>query len=208
MRVVRPVVRAFSARFEKEASRHVRAGGHAVVWDSARRCRLVFTEPREGDDMDLGVWSLLDLGKKKWDTVRRGALRGLAFAHVPADCMGIVEDRIRRDSIHPGSTRAMRLDCRTCAACCRANRVELEKTDLDRFARAGRPELARPPYARRDGKKVVLRLLKSRDCRHLQADKRCGIYAIRPEACRYFPAGSESCLYSREEELGIVDGLR
>jgi hypothetical protein len=100
----------------------------------------------------------------------------------------------------------MLLDCQACAACCRDNRVELEKGDIERFQRANRSELARPPYARKDGKKVVLRLLLSRDCRHLGADKSCGIYDIRPESCRVFPPGSEGCLYSREIELGIVDG--
>src|SRR5581483_4021971 len=34
MRVTRPVVRQFKARFEDEVARHVRAGGHAVVWDA------------------------------------------------------------------------------------------------------------------------------------------------------------------------------
>jgi hypothetical protein len=53
---------------------------------------------------------------------------------------------------------------------------------------------------------VVLRLLASRNCRHLRRDKRCAIYELRPDSCRLFPAGSECCLYSREEELGIVDG--
>jgi Fe-S-cluster containining protein len=206
--VVRPVVRAFQAQFEADAAAHVRSGGHAIVWTSPRRARLVFRPPRGAENLDLGYWALLDMGRTEWSRVKRGALRGLAIAPVPRDCVDLVKARAERDSIHRESTRRMLLDCETCAACCRDNRVELETRDIDRFARANRPELARPPYTRRDGKKVVLRLLRSRDCRHLGADRRCGIYEIRPESCRVFPPGSEGCLYSRDVELGIVDGAR
>jgi Fe-S-cluster containining protein len=204
--VVRPVVRAFDARFEREAAAHVRAGGHAVVWDSPRRGRLVFAKPTGRAVHDLGRWSLLDLGREAWATIKRGPLRGLAAAGVPRDCVEIVRARVLRDSVHPGSTRRLELDCQECGACCRDNRVELEEADIRRFERAGRPELARYPYARRDGGKLVLRLLASRDCRHLARDKRCAIYEIRPDSCRDFPPGSEGCLFSREEELGIIDG--
>jgi uncharacterized protein len=189
-RVIRPVVRAFEARFESEAALHVRAGGHAIVWASPKRGRLVFQKPKGPEDESLGYWALLDMGRTEWSTVRAGPLRGLAVAPVPRDCVDLVRDRVARDSVHRRSTRTMLLDCEQCAACCRANRVEI----------------ALPPYTRRDGKKVVLRLLRSKDCRHLRSDKRCAIYPLRPNACRTFPAGSEGCLFSREEELGLVDG--
>jgi hypothetical protein len=205
-RVVRPLVRAFQARFEVEAAAHVRAGGHAIVWASPRRARIVFRAPRGAEERDLGYWAILDMGRTAWSKAKSGALRGLAVAPVPRDCVDLVKERVERDSVHRGATRAMLLDCEACAACCRDNRVELEKQDIERFARANRPELARPPYTRKDGKKIVLRLLLSRDCRHLRADRRCGIYEIRPESCRVFPPGSEGCLYSREAELGISDG--
>jgi Fe-S-cluster containining protein len=205
-RVIRPVVRAFAARFEEEAGKHVRAGGHAVVWSSPSRARLVFAKPTGLKEEDLGYWSVLDMGRTRWSTVRSGPLQGLAVAAVPSDHLDLVRDRAARDSVHRGSTRAMLLDCPACAACCRNNHVELDATDVERFRRADRSELARPPYTRRAGEKLVLRLLRSKDCRHLQGDKTCGIYAIRPKACRTFPPGSEGCLFSREEELGVVDG--
>src|SRR5262249_40869446 len=115
--------------------------------------------------------------------------------------------RAERDSVFPGPTRTMILDCLACGACCKENEVVLEDEDLERFAGAGRTELARRPLARRrkDGR-LVLVLLKNKRCRHLGGDNRCGIYPIRPNACSEFPAGSECCLFSREEELGIVDG--
>jgi uncharacterized protein len=207
-KVVRPVVRAFNQAFEREAAAHARAGGHAVVWSSPKRARLVFRRPVGPKEKDLGYWSLLDLRRSRWSTVRSGPLRGLAAARIPGDCLDIVRERIVRDSIHLGAKRMMHLDCQKCAACCRKNRVELVKVDFARFRRAGRMDLVRPPYVRRDGNKLVLRLLQSKDCRHLQQDNRCAIYELRPESCRTFPPGSEGCLFSREEELGIVDGVR
>jgi hypothetical protein len=169
--------------------------------------RFVFGRPRGLAVHDLGYWAILDLGLRRWSTARRGPLRGLAFARVPGERVDIVLDRIDRDSIHLGSTRTLVLDCEECAACCRNNAVELVPADISRFRRAGRPELGRAPYVRKDGHKLVLRVLRSRDCRHLTRDKRCGIYEIRPNSCRLFPRGSEGCLFSREEELGVVDGL-
>ena len=71
---------------------------------------------------------------------------------------------------------------------------------------AGRPELAKPPYARRENGTVILVLRRDKDCKHLQSDNKCDIYPIRPDACSMFPAGSECCLSSREEELGVLDG--
>jgi len=209
VRVVRPVVRSFQLPYEKEAAAHVRAGGHALVWAGKSKVRLVFQAPKGDEEKDLGYWSLLDLGAHEWTKETRGALRGLAVARIARDSVDLVRARAERDSVHPRSTRVMRLDCEACAACCRDNEVVLEPGDIERFERAGRPDLAKPPYTRKGGKggkKVILRLLRSRDCRHLQSDRRCGIYALRPDSCRVFPAGSESCLYSREAELGVVDG--
>ena len=206
-RVVRPLVRSFNQRFVREAAAHVRAGGHAIVWASEKQAMMVFQEPDEdSEEEDLGVWSLLDMRKHKWDVENRGALRGLATTSIPKDCFDLVRERVQRDSVHRGSTRTMVLDCEKCAACCRKNYVRLEKVDIKRFEDAGREGLLRPPFTRMDGKKIVLRLLRSGDCRHLQKDLRCGIYEVRPEACRTFPMGSEGCLFSREEGLGIVDG--
>jgi Fe-S-cluster containining protein len=77
-------------------------------------------------------------------------------------------------------------------------------------ARRGRAEhVLEPPYTRRSGGQLMLRVLSNGKCTHLgRKDNLCGIYTHRPDACRYFPAGSECCLFAREEELGIVDGAR
>src|SRR5437899_1027627 len=197
--ITRPIVRQFKARFSREIAAHVRAGGHAVVWESPSRARLVLPVPKKGDDYDLALWSLLDLGKSRWKVIERGALRGLATALVPRDCFDVVRHRAERDSIFPGPMRTLELDCLACGACCKDNLVVLEDADLERFAEARRAELGRAPYTRKVDGKLVLRLLRSKDCRHLMSDNKCAIYPIRPDACSTFPMGSECCLFSREE---------
>jgi Fe-S-cluster containining protein len=208
----RPIVRSFAARFIREAGAHVRAGGHAVVWEepSARgslRARLVFRTPTNEDE-DLGVWAVLDLGRRRWRTASAGPLRGLAFIHVPKDALDIVRGWATRDSVHRGARRTIELDCATCAACCVHNRVELERADVRRLERGGRADLLGRPWTRRDDGKVVLVLRKDGRCKHLQEDKACGIYALRPDACSAFPPASECCLFARQEELDVVDGVR
>ncbi len=106
----------------------------------------------------------------------------------------------------PRPLRTIDLDCLECGACCKDNEVILNKADVARFKKGGRPELARPPYTRTKDGTLYLRLLKSKDCRHLASDNKCGIYELRPLACSEFPVGSEPCLFSREEELGVTDG--
>jgi hypothetical protein len=206
MRVVRPVVRSYRSPHLAQAAAWVRAGGHAIVWISPRKARLVFTRPKAGDDQDLGRWSVLDLGRTEVRLARRGPFQGMAFIPVPHDCYAIVRSRVVRDSIHPEPTRTLELDCLACGSCCRDNRVQLDDVDIARFEQAGRGDLARAPYARRDDGAIILVLRKDKRCKHLADDNKCGIYPIRPDACSTFPVGSECCLSSREEELGIVDG--
>jgi hypothetical protein len=202
----RPVVRQFTWPYREHAAAWVRAGGHAVVWRASRKLRLVFARPRRGDAHDLGWWSILDLGRSEYFVARRGPFAKMAQLRVPHDCYGIVGERVTRDSIHAGPTRDVDLDCLECGACCRDNRIELEEMDVARFAKGRRPELSRPPYARRSDGRLVLVLRKDKMCKHLGADNRCAIYPIRPDACRTFPPASECCLSSREEEKGIFDG--
>src|SRR5690348_3200620 len=124
--VYRPLVRSFQPKFVKEAAAHVRAGGHAVVWEKKDRAILVFAEPREGDEDDFGAWAVYDMGKWRWKVEKKGALKGLATTLVPRDCHWIVKRRAERDSIHPGSKRKVAYDCTRCAACCQDNEVILQ----------------------------------------------------------------------------------
>jgi Fe-S-cluster containining protein len=207
--VHRPIVRSFKKRFTREAAAWVRAGGHAFLWENDKRVHFVFAEPAEGDEADLGAWGVYDMGKSSWEVHERGPLKGLATTLVPRAGVWIAKRRTERDSIHAGPTRKIALDCTTCAACCCDNEVILQKSDIARFAAGGRPELGKPPYARRrnDGR-VVLTLLANKRCRHLAKDNRCGIYALRPSPCSEFPAGSECCLFAREDGLALYDGVR
>ncbi len=204
--VVRPIVRSFAERFAALAARHVRAGGHAVVWSPNERARLVFRRPAPGDVNDLGLWSVLDLGKQRWGSPKTGPFRGLATLKIPDDTSDIVRRRAERDSVFPGPTRTMTLDCLACGACCKNNEVVLLAKDRARLRRAGLAEVLRAPLARREGGRVMLTLRANGRCHHLHRDNTCGIYAARPGACRDFPVGSECCLFSREDELGVTDG--
>ena len=202
-RIRRAIVRSFSAGERRQAAEHARAGGHAVLWDSG--AHLVLPPPDEDDPADLTLHSILDLGQKRWEISRRGVTKGLAIVRVGRDRYGIVRQRIERDKHHTGATRDMALDCLSCGACCYSNEVVLDKEDVRRFERAGRPELAAMPYARRKNGKLMLRLANDKGCLQLSVDNRCSIYDIRPDMCRTFPAGSECCLSARSEDLGIYD---
>jgi Fe-S-cluster containining protein len=205
---VRPIVRSFPAQRLRQAAAHVRGGGHAVVWESDSRARLFVPVPKEEDPMDLALFSILDLGKHRYDIVERGVARGLATTLVPRDCNDIVRRRAERDSVHLGCVRRIELDCLACGACCRHNRVVLDERDLQRFEAAARSDLERMPYARRRDGKLVMRLAPDGRCLQLQRQNRCGIYEIRPTMCRDFPVASECCLSARAEELDIHDGAR
>ncbi|MBX3189271.1 MAG: YkgJ family cysteine cluster protein [Labilithrix sp.] len=206
LHVERPVVRSFKQKYVKEAAAHVRAGGHAVVWENDTRALLVFQKPSKENPDDFGAWAVYDMGKSRWRVHDRGTWKGLATTLVPRSCLWIVKRRSERDSVHPGPTRVLDLDCTSCAACCRDNEVFLERPDIERFEEAGRRDLMRPPFARRQDGRILLTLLPNKRCRHLRRDNRCGIYEIRPHACSEFPKGSECCLFAREDAFGISDG--
>jgi len=196
----RPVVRSFARRFAGECAAWVRAGGHGVLWDSPERARLVVPRFAKADLHALGRWAILDLGKSTYGVPKKGPLRGLVTTPVPDDTLEIVRDWAERDARHAGPRRTIRLDCMTCAACCRDNEVILERADFPRFRRAG----VTPVTRKKDGK-TMLRVLANGKCAHLGRGNLCGIYTARPNACRDFPPASECCLFAREEELGIVD---
>lgn len=168
------------------------------MWSGPKQALLVFRVPR--GDRDLGLWSLLDLGKWRWIRASSGALRGLAIARVPKNCLDIVRDRIDRDSVYPGPTRRESFDCLACGACCKRNEVPLNRKDIARLRRV-RPELLKKPWVKRRGDgKLALTLLRTGECRHLKSDNACAIYELRPSPCSEFVVGSECCLSSREEE--------
>lgn len=205
--LVRPVWRRFRPRYLPLAAAHVRDGGHAVICREDGLFDLLLTVDARGRITELGLWSLLALGKRRWRRVQDGPARGLATARLDASLEGSVLDWCMRDSAHEGPTRVLSLDCLECAACCQDAEVLLDDEDLARLRAAGRADLARRSYVRRarDGR-ITLRMAPGGRCQHLGADRRCGIYELRPDNCRAFVIGSEACLAAREDTLGLRDG--
>ncbi|MFO0677779.1 MAG: YkgJ family cysteine cluster protein [Polyangiaceae bacterium] len=207
---VRPVVRSFKAPFAAEAAAWARSGGHSVLWETPSRARLVMRKPSVPDMEDVGFWSILDLGGTRYTMQTKGALRGLATFVVPKDCHHVVIRRAERDSEHRGPTRKVSFDCLACGACCRDNEVIVYADDEERLVDGGHADVTKPPYARRrkDGKLVLTMAKATNACHHLgPKDNMCGIYEARPDACRDFPMGSECCMFAREDELELYDGV-
>jgi uncharacterized protein len=211
--VLRPVVRSFRTPHEKRCAEWVKAGGHAVFWDghpdkSKSKASLVQSIPDDDNPSDLSLFSMLDLGEDTWDEPKTGPFRGLAVVSVPKDAHWIIKRRAERDAGFPAPKHRVSLDCLACGTCCTDNEVILEPQDLARFEKAGRPELAKPPLARKSGGKIRLTLIReSKRCHHLGGDNRCGIYKIRPDSCSSFPVASECCIYARENERSEYDGI-
>jgi uncharacterized protein len=193
--VRRPVVRSYLPTHVANAVAHVKKGGHAVIRATPSWYLLL---PCDEDGMmpELSAWALLDLQIMKNTVVRNGVAKGLAKARITREVRYIVEGWMERDSVERDSTTVIHLDCRACGHCCRDNDVLLEREDFDRWKAAGRSDLADPKYLR--DRKRKLKVLPNGDCPHLCGND-CGIYELRPNNCRAFPAGSESCMFARDE---------
>ena len=205
-RVVRPIVRSFSGKQLRDAAAHVRRGGHAVVWETPSRARLLVPAPDPDDPMDLALFSILDLGKTRYEISNEGVTKGLAMTRVPSDCNDLISRRTERDEVHAGATRPIDLDCLACGACCRANKVELSKVDIARFEEAGRGRpladalfstTRRQAGASPSGRSQMPAPRQRQQMRNLRNPAR---------DVRDFPMASECCLSARYEELGIYDG--
>ncbi len=203
----RPLVRSYDAENTEKAVAHVRRGGHAIVWETKSRAKLVFQRPAADNPDDYGAWAVYDMRKWRWSNPKDGPFAGLSTMVVPKDSHWIVNQRVERDSVHRGSTRPFDIDCLDCGACCHQNEVSLLPDDIARFKKAGRAELAKPPYAKRqkDGR-ILLTLLPNGRCQHLGSTNHCAIYEIRPFPCSEFPMGSECCLSARATVMDVFDG--
>jgi Fe-S-cluster containining protein len=92
-----------------------------------------------------------------------------------------------------------KLDCLTCANCCKTTSPILIQTDIDRLAKTFRMKSSAfiDYYLRRDedGDYVFI----STPCPFLGADNACLVYEERPKACREYPHTN------RKNMLGILD---
>lgn len=204
----RPLWKAFSEGSLARAAAFARAGGHAVVWAPGRRPSAWVLMPCTTVGVsELSRWVLVLFGRRTYGKVRRAPARGLALIRVSRRFERHVSAFCHRDSRWRGATRTMTLDCTSCGACCHDCRPQLLPSDLTRFRRAGRIDLANRQNTRQYRGKRVIRLRPiDQACIHLDGC-RCSIYPIRPYACRVFPVGCESCLKARADALHIVDGL-
>ena len=205
--VVRPIWRQFKERYLPRAAAHVKKGGHAVVLRDDGKVDLLLGVGKNGKITELGLWSILAIEQRGYRRVKEGPAKGLATARVRVNYEGSVIDWCERDSVHEGTTRTMHLDCLECAACCHDSNVVLDDADLDRWRKAGRKDLLSKDYLRRKDGRITLRFTPGCDCQHLQSDKKCDIYLLRPDNCSVFVVGSEACLAAREDTLKIRDGL-
>lgn len=210
-KILRPVWRSFRERFLENAVEWVHSGGCAVVWRPAKggdAAWLLLPLDEEGgvDAMpEPAYWAMLAVYLSKYKRIARGRAKGLATVRVARAYEHEVEYWCERDSKHREPTRELELDCTTCAACCIDNNVILDEDDLQRLEGDDRPDLVKKPYIRtKKGVKLLALDAKTKHCLHLK-DKMCGIYERRPDACRWFPAGTEPCLISRREEFGWED---
>jgi uncharacterized protein len=205
-RIRRPVWRSFQPRFLENAVAHVRRGGFAAVFRPDGEMRLLLPRTPGGSLTEMARWALLAIDIRRFGLARTGPARGLFVVRVKPRDRDVIREWCERDGVCPRSTHPVDLDCSACGACCRDNRVVIEKSDALRWRRAGRADLAGRAYLRSSGGTVLLRLLHDGSCVHLtQPRHRCSIYDVRPDNCRAFPVGSEACLAARLESLGIVD---
>ena len=204
--VTRPVWRRFLARFVERAAEHVRAGGLAAVAQPDDAIDVLLALNEQGELDELSEWALLSIDHREWLRVEEGPAKDLARARVRSEYAGSVLDWCDRDGVHPGPTRDIELDCRSCGACCRAANVLLYEGDLARWREHGRGDLASDRYLLRDRDGTVHLRFVDYVCQHLgDQDNTCAIYELRPENCRDFVVGCEACLSAREYTLGVRD---
>jgi uncharacterized protein len=203
-RVQRPVWRRFSEQNLVRAAAYAKTGGGALVAGEDGSIRMLF-ELTNNEIPELFFWAILDLEKRKWSRIKEGPAAGLGTSIIPRRKHWVAERWMERDGGRPGPKASIVLDCLACGACCCDSKVLLVPDDLVRWRRAGRPELARAPHTKRIGDSIVMPMSAAGPCKHLQSDKKCDIYALRPFNCSAFPAGSEPCLGTREDTFGIVD---
>jgi len=204
--VVRPIWRRFAQRFAEGAAAWVRAGGLAAIAYEEKRLVAWLGAADDGRLLPFAEWALASIDAVALAApLESGPAAGLFHAPLDEDSSLTVLDWCERDAVHPGPTRAMRLDCIACTACCQDAFVVVEDADRERFRSNGRPELAEEPCLQRAADGTLHLRFVGRHCANLEAAGTCAIYAMRPSNCRAFLPGSEPCLAAREDTLDVRD---
>jgi len=105
---------------------------------------------------------------------------------------------------------AEELDCRTCGACCANSRPNRQENYIDYVQVLDRDRLRKWPQVlhrftvvNRAGETHLRLVGRQQRCAALEgvigSEVSCGIYELRPRACRIVKAGSNECLARRSE---------
>ncbi|HNW90330.1 MAG TPA: YkgJ family cysteine cluster protein [Bacteroidales bacterium] len=94
------------------------------------------------------------------------------------------------------------IDCTECGNCCTIFRTTITDSELDTLAK--KDNLSRENFIENfteQDEPEKTRYLKDIPCKYLSG-KKCSIYEIRPEECRYYPHIHKHCFNSRT--LGVI----
>lgn len=80
-----------------------------------------------------------------------------------------------------------KIDCRTCANCCKTTGPLLIQQDINRLSAHFKMDAGTFIKENLEMDEDGDFILKSKPCQFLQADDLCSIYEIRPRACREYP---------------------
>ena len=88
-----------------------------------------------------------------------------------------------------------RLDCLTCANCCKTTSPIFTSKDIDRIAKSLNLKSAQfiERYLRIDEDEDYV--LKSSPCPFLESDNKCKVYEDRPKACREYPHTNRKAIH-------------
>jgi Fe-S-cluster containining protein len=100
-------------------------------------------------------------------------------------------------------------ECDCCGACCETFPVRVSLADGVREPRIAQEALVLPRWQQTAEYHYALHPLPFCDgCLLLSQDKKCTVYATRPDVCRGFLAGSEECQEARKRKgLGVLAAL-
>jgi uncharacterized protein len=92
-----------------------------------------------------------------------------------------------------------KIDCLTCANCCKKFSPRFKTPDIKRISRHLKMKESDfiETYLRIDGDGDYV--VKSSPCPFLGQDNRCGIYEVRPSDCERFPYTDEDVIIKRQE---------
>ena len=87
-----------------------------------------------------------------------------------------------------------KMDCLTCANCCKTTSPIIKESDIDRLSRhlKIKPSAVIEKYLQKDAQDYIL---KSTPCPFLDPDNYCSVYESRPAACREYPHTNRKRMY-------------